>query len=574
MFLIILETQNIRVESNPSANLGVEFSQFPASHGGRPPDIVDAPAVSNPAVTGLSSLERHGAPLPIELMPTAKKGRLESDTELSGRHDGPRLGADFDMTMEDGDCPNALRGIGSQPGPNAGQPKPSFRDTLVGKTGLQQSERKINELDVVVTDEDVLFGGDAILPEISFSARVHDAIDEKLSNSVIIRLLGKSIGYRALLNRIQALWNLAGELQLIDLDNEYFLVRFALEEDFTRVLIGGPWVIYGSYLTVQPWSRTFSTNVDHPGEIMAWVRLPKLPYRYYTKSLFRYIANAIGKVVWIDYNTDDGKRGRFARLAIIVDLNKPLVSGIVIDGMRQDIEYEGLPSICFTCGKYGHLKEFCGQTTSKDASTVTGEVRDPTKRYGSWMQVTNRRRRPIVPQKNVSMNVSGTKEIENKGSRFAILQNQDRVEDDMILVDNRNEPYLPLANRIHLGVPLPRGKGLLNVSPRGEGCSNLIPTADGLASLVGPGEGNMELDVEAVNTMGGEDGEMEMERVRDVASDVVVVDSETSLNRVNHTAVRIGGNDEMPIPKERGVEYYRLQFGAGLPSLRLSQQQH
>ncbi|KAK8495055.1 hypothetical protein V6N13_122746 [Hibiscus sabdariffa] len=271
---------------DPSANLGVEFSRFPVSHEGRPPDIVDAPADSNSAVNGLSSLERHGAPLPIELMPTAKKGRLESDTELPGRHDGACLGDDFDMTMEDGDCPNAPRGIGSQPGQNVGQPKPSFRDTLVGKTDLQPSE---------------------------------------------------------------------------------------------------------------------------------------------------------------------------------------------------------------------------------------------------W-----------------------TKEIENKGSRFAILQNQDRVEDDVILVDNRNVPHSPLANRIRPGVPLPRGKGPINVSPRGEGCSTSIPTAVGLARLVGPGEGNMELDVEAVNSMGGEDGEMEMERARDVACDVVVIDSETSLNRVNHTAVRISGKDEVPIPKERG----------------------
>ncbi|KAL4283171.1 hypothetical protein GQ457_16G011860 [Hibiscus cannabinus] len=485
------------MEPNPSANLGVDFSRFPASHGGRPPDAVDAPASFAPTATGFPSLERHSAPLPNDILSTAKKGRVETDTE-SGGLDESRLDADLDMPMEDGDNPNALRGMGRQPDPNDGQLKPSFRDTLVGKSGLQQSERKINELDVVVNDEDVLVGGDAILPEISFSAQVHDAIDEELSNSVIIRLLGKSIGYRALLNRIQALWSPIGELQLIDLDNEYFLVRFALEEDFTRMLIGGPWVIYGSYLTVQPWSKIFSTNVDHPGEIMAWVHLPKLPYRYYTKSLFRYIANAIGKVVRIDYNTDDGKIGRFARLAIIVNLNKPLISGIVIDGMRQDIEYEGLPSICFTCGKYGHLKEYCGKTMSRDASNVFREVRDPTEKYGPWMQ--------------------------------------DRGEEDMTMVDNRNVPHSPLADRIRPGVPLPRGKGLLNVSPRDEGCSNSIPADDGLASIVGPGEGSMELDVGTVNTMGGEDSGMEKERVRDVASDVVIVDSETSLNKTNHTA--------------------------------------
>ncbi|KAL4312881.1 hypothetical protein GQ457_01G027840 [Hibiscus cannabinus] len=156
------------------------------------------------------------------------------------------------------------------------------------------------------------------------------------------------------------------ELQLIDMDNEYFLVRFANEEDFVKVQFGGPWVVYGSYLTVQPWSRNFSINIDHLDKVMVWVRLPKLLYRYYTKSLFRYITNAIGKVVCIDYNTEDGRRSRFARLAVIVDLHKPLVSGIIIDGMRQDIKYEGLPTICFTCGKYGHSKEECGKERKEE----------------------------------------------------------------------------------------------------------------------------------------------------------------------------------------------------------------
>ncbi|KAE8661647.1 ACT domain-containing protein ACR5 [Hibiscus syriacus] len=55
-----------------------------------------------------------------------------------------------------------------------------------------------------------------------------------------------------------------GNLQLIDLDKGYFLVKLDCESDNNRILTEGPWVVFGSYLTVQPKSRTFSTSEDHP----------------------------------------------------------------------------------------------------------------------------------------------------------------------------------------------------------------------------------------------------------------------------------------------------------------------
>ncbi|KAK5838342.1 hypothetical protein PVK06_007071 [Gossypium arboreum] len=31
----------------------------------------------------------------------------------------------------------------------------------------------------------------------------------------------------------------------------------------------------------------------------------------------------------------------------------------MVDGTVQQVEYEALPTVCFTCGKYGHVKELC-----------------------------------------------------------------------------------------------------------------------------------------------------------------------------------------------------------------------
>ncbi|KAI9117104.1 hypothetical protein K1719_012103 [Acacia pycnantha] len=53
------------------------------------------------------------------------------------------------------------------------------------------------------------------------------------------------------------------------------------------------------------------------------------------------------------------ERGRYAQIAVLVDLQKPLVPWIKVDGRMYGVEYEGLPLICFECGRIGHAKEKC-----------------------------------------------------------------------------------------------------------------------------------------------------------------------------------------------------------------------
>ncbi|XP_039020881.1 uncharacterized protein LOC120152825 [Hibiscus syriacus] len=166
----------------------------------------------------------------------------------------------------------------------------------------------MTEEEIIFQEGDVTMDISGVYPKISFSNRIHNLIDRNMKQVIITRLLGKKIGYKALINRIHALWKPIGNFNLIDLDNDYFLVKFENLEDYTRVLTDGPWMIYGSYLTVQPWSRNFTTAEKHPSHVIAWLRLPGLPYRYYNIVLIRTFANTIGRVIKIDYNTKAGER--------------------------------------------------------------------------------------------------------------------------------------------------------------------------------------------------------------------------------------------------------------------------
>ncbi|KAH1064205.1 hypothetical protein J1N35_029192 [Gossypium stocksii] len=65
--------------------------------------------------------------------------------------------------------------------------------------------------------------------------------------------------------------------QLMDLENDFFLVRFLDHDDYHKVLTGGSWVIYGQHLTVKPWSLDFSTSQNEVDIQVVWLRLPGLP---------------------------------------------------------------------------------------------------------------------------------------------------------------------------------------------------------------------------------------------------------------------------------------------------------
>ncbi|KAL4302863.1 hypothetical protein GQ457_10G015090 [Hibiscus cannabinus] len=123
---------------------------------------------------------------------------------------------------------------------------------------------------------------------------------------------------------------------------------FDTKSDYNKVLTEGPWIMYG-----------------------------------------------IGRVVRVDYNTQDGEQGKSTRLMVLVDLNKPLLLCIGIDGFVHKLKYEGLQQICFSCGVYEHLKDNCA-TMNPPAST------NPT-------------------QENMTTNTRVVATLGPSGSRFNIL---------------------------------------------------------------------------------------------------------------------------------------------------------
>ncbi|KAF7822535.1 receptor-like protein EIX1 [Senna tora] len=305
--------------------------------------------------------------------------------------------------------------------------------------------------------------------------------------SLIIKLMGRRVGFKFLQTKLQKLWNPSGGMKITDMDNDYFLVRFAMEKDYCYALHEGPWLILDHYLVVQRWRPDFDPFEDKFNRIAVWVRVPGLPFEYYNSTFLQRLGNKIGRTLKIDFNTlrqqDENlvvERGRFARICVEVDLSKQLLAKFTLRKKTRRIEYEGLHMICFSCGVYGHRKENCplnkkeqvidlNKTEQEHHSNPVESVPEIVQEtYGAWMHAKKTFRRPpakkdAAPASRVAKNGSngnnsnqGAKKstINASGSRFSAISGMnDDKEENHIPINGGSEEDHPsmISNEVNDG---------------------------------------------------------------------------------------------------------------------------
>ncbi|XP_034208252.1 uncharacterized protein LOC117621816 [Prunus dulcis] len=302
----------------------------------------------------------------------------------------------------------------------------SFRDKLMNKVNMTKNVGiDINCLDTdyegLNDEDDVFISRGERGPSIHFSDRAMARFCEPWKNALIIKLLGRSHTYNYLHDRLAQKWSLVGGWKLIDLVNDYFVVRFDLEEDLNFVLTGGPWMIAGQYLTIQQWRLGFCPSTAHITRMAAWIRVSAIQLECFDVWSLRRIGNLLGKLLKIDSLTTSQNRGKFARLCVELDLTKSLDAFVQINQNWYNIEYEGLPDICYLYGCYGHKRENCtfkSVNLSDEAGKAQGAGVGPMNHdsvgvtetvkmaedslRGPWMNVQSRRR-----PKNIRKDVPG-----------------------------------------------------------------------------------------------------------------------------------------------------------------------
>lgn len=75
-------------------------------------------------------------------------------------------------------------------------------------------------------------------------------------DALIIKLLGKFVGYVTMKDRFHKPWKLQAGYKMIDVDNGYYMVKFDLEADREKVIEGWSWKLFDHYL-VSVWNPLF-----------------------------------------------------------------------------------------------------------------------------------------------------------------------------------------------------------------------------------------------------------------------------------------------------------------------------
>ena len=203
-------------------------------------------------------------------------------SENLGRGENPILGGIFPPPFREARTTKKARFRDEeQAGDNLMQV--SYKETLVNVSqALEQGfGGRLGEFE----EGDVIENNEGPMPSITFSARVHEKLSELWKNSIVVKLLGRTIGYRTLCARLNVLWKTTMGFSVIDLENNYFLVRFRSVGDVVDALTKGPWLIMGHYLTVQPWTPSFDFTNTAFDQVMVWIWLPGLVVHLYDRKI-------------------------------------------------------------------------------------------------------------------------------------------------------------------------------------------------------------------------------------------------------------------------------------------------
>ncbi|KAJ1441395.1 Ribonuclease H-like superfamily [Sesbania bispinosa] len=359
----------------------------------------------------------------------------------------------------------------------------SYKDVCLGINGVdhdyQSSEEELggwnandpDESDESEADPDEMEeenkpaeGLELLCPTVQLLKEEKRGVRIPWKRALIVKLLGKRVGLRFMQGRLMKLWQPQRRMKVIDLDNDYFVIRFADWGDLNKVLEGGPWVIMGHYLVIQRWKPEFLPYEDELKRVSVCIRIPELPIEYYDNHVLWRIGDVVGRTVKVDANTsrfiedEEGlsmitERGKFARICVEVDLRKILISRFKLNGRLYSVEYEGLNLICFNCGCFDHRKEnyplLALQKGSSDEQVgvpcdpdhqeklESGPMEEglaPVGCFGPWMMVQrkNHPQNPVNLETNKVIQSNQERKVVTGlvGSRFNALR--DEVEHDLV----------------------------------------------------------------------------------------------------------------------------------------------
>jgi len=235
----------------------------------------------------------------------------------------------------------------------------------------------------------------------------------------------------AIIHKTKSNWRfLKGQVDYVELGNNWILLHFANTEDKEMVWQGRPWFVVSFNFVLTCWVPFFDPFSVCIGRIDQWVRVPRLPWEFWDLETLTNLLKFVGTVIKVDQNTLLRLKGKFARACVNLDITEPLPGSLMVAfasrSMTVPLIYEGLHEFCALCGSEAHQIESCTllRTQSKrevriekfgvhDASaphpsqSATTPSTAPISSTEKWIRVSPKKRLCSFSAKPTRFNSSG-----------------------------------------------------------------------------------------------------------------------------------------------------------------------
>lgn len=145
----------------------------------------------------------------------------------------------------------------------------------------------------------------------------------------------------------------------------HFLTTFLQSAGKRRALEDGPWMISKDLVVLTDFVESMMLDEMSFVHIPIWVRVANLPLGMMDGDTGKIIGDKIGKFIEADVGEDGVDVGRVLRIKVILDIQSPLMRGIMVKVGQPEKEkwcsfsYEFLPDFRYTCGRIGHTDKQC-----------------------------------------------------------------------------------------------------------------------------------------------------------------------------------------------------------------------
>ncbi|KAG5557186.1 hypothetical protein RHGRI_007455 [Rhododendron griersonianum] len=160
-------------------------------------------------------------------------------------------------------------------------------------------------------------------------------------------------------SRLVRIWKKFGIYEVMANDQGFFFFKFGDEGVLQKVMEGGPWHIAGKLMILKKWQPQMVLQKEQLSSIPFWVQLSNVPLEFWNAAGFSYIASALGKPLFVDEQTEKGKRLSFAKVCVEMIVDSPFLDTVDVEyasgkSAIVGVKYPWKPLVCTLCHVFGH----------------------------------------------------------------------------------------------------------------------------------------------------------------------------------------------------------------------------